>query len=155
MSILSWWIFSYIKLLRLVTSYISFSWWLSVSARAYLPPCFFLSLRELHQALRTWRMCQEPSFKLAMQSCPWCVTASVALTLAVTYSLGVLPLLLLQWSVPPCHACSLHSLVAVALDNTVKGQRWKYWNAVRKYCWSEEEDVSMETQRCHSSVLQK
>lgn len=41
------------------------------------------SLRGLNQALGTGRMCQELSFKLALQICPCCVTATVSPAAAV------------------------------------------------------------------------
>lgn len=63
--------------------------------------------------------------------------------------LGIRPFF---WS-QPCHPCSLYSLVVGTPDNKVKGQRWKYWNAGRRYCWSEKDGMSKEPQRCSSANL--
>lgn len=53
----------------LTSSYTPFSCWLGVSPTGKVA-CVPAYVRELHQALETGRMCQELSFKLALQICP-------------------------------------------------------------------------------------
>lgn len=115
----------------------SSNWWLSVSTSAYLPQVRLLFPQTRGVAPGTGDSDDVPGAIVETgpaKLLPVCHCQCRTNWGGPRQSLGVLPSLLLQQQVPPCHPNLLHSLAAVAPDNRVKGQRLKYWNTVRKYC---------------------